>query len=581
VLYLAEVLRKTRVIGGGKAEFKLLAYQRSEQSWSAVSGEEILPAPDDASYNAGVLVMLEVSNSKQVQRHTEAGRQLVSILQSFSRFQEKAKIQEEEIEQWKQSLTYQSQELNRREMEMEAQQEQFQQMEEDFERLNQQRQEVETAQAEIERLRQEFERKTQELEGAWAQLQGAENRLQERQEELQQTSTLDETQSYHLQELLNRISGVVAPTDSIQEQLSLSFEVLAQQQQTLDYHWRNLEQYQTSAQQLQEEADRQTQDIRDRWQSWHQAQEALEQARVELQVKQDALNLKQEYAQVLSTQLQSQEALYQQVVQLAAGFSDKVDVGGLEKMPLDQLETVVKDLERDLEKLSQFVHSQEEELSLQQEAIDDLRGQIQQASEYDRLRLETELADEQDRYQMLHQTLVGQRRNLQERQMILKQHQLVLAKRQGYAIDSEESKAIDLEPVLAQINQLRQQQAQELQKLDEQIQSLREAIDRIQSTVSQQANEQDSRREELRQMEQQVYAQIAAAADLWGKINTYRETLQPIQDGISGLKQKVEAIASVMTQFQEASSYQLQAIHEMRDTVQQLTDSPTPELAAS
>ena len=137
MLYLAEVLRKARVIGSSRAELKLLACQRSELSWSAVPGEEIIAAPDDLSYGAGALVMVELSAGKQVQRHAEAGRQLVSILQNFSRMQEKSKTQEEEIEQWKQSLTYQSQELNRREMEIEASRIEVTQLREEFERKSQ------------------------------------------------------------------------------------------------------------------------------------------------------------------------------------------------------------------------------------------------------------------------------------------------------------------------------------------------------------------------------------------------------------------------------------------------------------
>ena len=171
MLYLAEVQKKTRTFGGSKAEFKLLACQRAEHSWSAV-GDEIISAPDDVPYNSGALVLVELSGSRNVQRYTEAGKQLVSILQNFSRLQEKFKTQEEEIEQWKQSLTYQSQELNRREMEMEARQEQIQNVEADFEKLDQERQEIETLRHEVTQLQEEFNRKKQDLEGAWAQLNG-------------------------------------------------------------------------------------------------------------------------------------------------------------------------------------------------------------------------------------------------------------------------------------------------------------------------------------------------------------------------------------------------------------------------
>jgi chromosome segregation ATPase len=579
VLYLAEVLRKARVIGGGRAELKLLACQRSELSWSAVPGEEVIPAPDDVNYNAGALVMVELSAGKQVQRHAEAGRQLVSILQNFSRLQEKAKTQEEEIEQWKQSLTYQSQELNRREMEIEAAQEQLQQMDEDFERLEKQRQEIETAQEEVNRLRAEFERKSQELEGAWAQLQGESNRLEERQAELQQMTVLDEGQSRQFQELLDRVANSAAPIESIQAQLQGASESLTQQQQMLDQHWQKLGDQQTSAQQLQEEVNRQTQILQERWSAWQQAQTALEQTRIELEIRQNQLHLKQESAKTLAAQLQNQETLYQEVAQLADG-AVRVNLSHLEQMPLEELQTTTQDLEKDLEKLSRFVSSQEEELVLQQQTIDELRDQIQQASEYDRLRLETELADEQDRYQMLNETLVGQRRNLQERQITLKQHQTVLAKRQGYPLPNNQERSIDVEPILNQIEQSRQQCAEQLRAVEQEIQDLQTAIAAAQQTVAQQAGSQDANWNELRQADQQMRSQIATVAELWGKVNTYQEFLQPIQDNLNRLKQQTEGATATIAGFQQSSTAQHQAIAEMRETVQQLTN-PTAELAAS
>ncbi len=554
-------------MGGGRPEFKLLACQRSEQTWSAVPGEELIPAPDDASsYGTGVLVMVDLSGSKQVQRHSEAGRQLVSILQGFSRFQEKAKTQEAEIDQWKESLTYQSQELNRREMEMEARQEELQQMEAEAEKFEQQRQEIEASRQEVDRLREEFERKTEELQGAWAHLRGETNRLEERQSEVQQSVGLDAEQVQHLQELLDRLSQTGSPTEATQEQVNSALESVSQQQSFLDSHWQNLQQQQASAQQIQGEVDWKTQEIRDRWHAWHQAQAALEQAKADLSAKTEALRLHQEYAQTLTARLQSQGELQQQIAQLA-GASSKVDVGELENMSLETLQNAVRDLGKDLEKMSRFVQSQEEELTLQQEAIDELNQQIQLASEYDRMRLETELADEQDRYQMLNETLVGQRRNLQEREAIIKQHQMVLAKRQGYPVEGE-SQAIDVGPILAQIERLRQQQTQELQALEEKIRQLRLEIESLQGGVNQQSAEQESKRDELKQLEQQLQTQVAAAAELWGKVSAYQETLQPIQDSLSGLRQTTEAIVHTLSQ--DSGGSQVQTVNELRETIQRL-----------
>jgi chromosome segregation ATPase len=545
-----------------------------------VPGEEIIPGSDDMPYGSGTLIMVELSAAKQIQRHSEAGRQLVSILQNFSRLQEKAKTQEEEIEQWKQSLTYQSQELNRREMEIEAAQEQAQQLEADFERLEQQKQEIEATQAEVNRLREEFERRNQELEGAWAQLRGETNRLEERQAELHQMTVLDQAQADQFQVLLDQLSGSIGPIETIQTHLGATTEAIAQQQETLNQHWQHLEQQRASAQQMQTEVDQQSQTLQERWLSWQQAQVSLEQARAELEAQQSQLKSKQDCAQLLAAQIQAQMTLYQDVARLADGAA-KVDFQALEWMPLEELQRTARDLESDLEKLSRFVSSQEEELVLQQQTIDEVRQQIQQASEYDRLRLETELADEQDRYQMLSQTLVGQRRNLQERQTTLKQHQIVLAKRQGFPLPEEQGRSVDIDPILSQIDQTKQRYTEQLQALEQEIQVLQAAIQPAQANVIQQATAQSSHWDELQQLNQHVRAQATGAAELWGRVNLYQEILQPVQDRLNVLKQQAEAAIATLNQLQSASAAQHQAIAELRETVQQLTGNSMVELAAS
>lgn len=585
MLYLAEVQKRSGgLLGGGKAELKLLACQRSEQSWTAVPGEEFIPSDEASSYNAGALVLVDLTASKQVQRVQEAARQLVSILQNFSRLQEKFKTQEEEIEQWKQSLTYQSQELNRREMEMEARREQLQQMEEDFEQLEQQRQEIDTLREEVTRQRDEIDRNRQELEGAWDHLRGEMRRLEERQAELQQSAVLDDQQAQTIHELLNRLSSSVPPTDAVREQLNTALEIFTQHQTLLNQHWQNLEQQRATAQQIQAEVDRQAQDIHTRWQEWHQAQDSLEQARTELKVQQTALNAKQDYARMLGVQLQNQEDLHQQIYRLADDsdritIAQQVDIEALNKMPLADLQKGVQELERDLEKLSQFVESQEEELVLKQQEIDELQEKIHSVSEYERLNLENELADEQDGYQMLNETLVGQRRNLREREGVLKKHQSILRRRQGHAEPDGNENDIDLGPILGQLDGQRQQQTEELRKLENQIEQMQGAIHQAQGMVNSQAADLENKRNELKQQEQTLLDRRAVAAETWGKVNLYQEMLQPIQDGSDALRQKLEGISGTMAQVQETGGYQLQAIAEMRQILVSLTN--TPELAAS
>ncbi|MDX2097742.1 MAG: pilus motility taxis protein HmpF, partial [Leptolyngbyaceae cyanobacterium bins.59] len=337
VLYLAEVQKEKVFVGNPKTKVKLLACQRSEQNWTAVPNEEVVQAEEASKFNEGALVLVDLSPNKQVQRVQEAGRQLVSTLQNFSRLQEKFKTQEEEIEQWKQSLTYQSQELNRREMEMEARREQLQEMEDDFEKLEQQRQEIEGSREEINRLREEVERRKQDLEGAWEHLNGERRRFDELKGELQGKPVLDEAQARKVQEMLDRLSGSIIPIDAIREQLNLGLEVINGQQNVLNEYWQQLEQQRGTAQQAQDEVDRQGSVVSNRWQEWHQAQTTLEQARSELKAQQSVLTGKQEYLQFLESQRQIQEELHQQICRLAEGNSGiklggKVDLEALEKM---------------------------------------------------------------------------------------------------------------------------------------------------------------------------------------------------------------------------------------------------------
>ena len=581
MLYLAEVQKQKTGLMGSKTELKLLACQRTDQSWSAVPGDEVVPAEEAKTWNEGALVIANLGGNRQVQGEIEpAGGRLANILQNFSRLLEKAKGQEDEIEQWKQSLTYQSQELNRREMEMEARLEQMQTMEEDFERLEQQRQEMERSNEEIERLREEFDRSRQELEGAWEHLRGEQRRLEERLAEVQYSAGLDEEQARAIQELLERLSGAVAPTEAVREQLNVAFEVVNTQQSVLDYHWQELEQQRAQAIGLQGEVDRQSAELQNRKQELHQAQTSCEQAKAELKVQRNTLEMKQESAHMLRLQLQTHTELHSSLARLATTSADvtisqKVDIEALEKMPLGELSEVVQNLQQDLEKVKRFVNDQEEELTFQRQTIEEVQAKINEASEYDRISLETELVEEQDRYQLLDESLVGSRRNLREREEFLNQHQRVLRRRQGVAdSNSSDNHKIDLGPILSQLEGQRQQQEEELQKLENQIEQMRRSIGQAEEIIRHQAGEQEAKQRELQSLEQNLQSMRTSAAELSGKVNLYEETLQPRQDGINEIRQNLEAIAQALNQIQETGYEQLQAIAEMQQMIGSLIQSP-------
>ena len=575
MLYLAEVQKQRSGfgLGGGKAELKLLACQRGEHNWSAVPGDDAIPVEEANKFNDGTLVLVELSASKQVQRIQEAARQLVSILQNFSRLQDKFKDKEEEIEQWKASLTFSSQELNRREMEMQAREEQLAQMEDELERLEAQRSEIENTRDEANRLREEVDRSRLEIETAWEQLRGEQQRVAQQQSQVPQGAVVDQQQTQRIQELMKKLGGAIASAKGVREQLNQSFGAVGAQQAILDQHWQQLEQKHSIAQQQQEELDRQNQSLQNRWQEWYQSQDALAGSRADLKGQQSTLSAKQDQAQSVSLQVRAVEELYQQLSRLAsasgaAGTPQKVDVSSLEKMPVEELQGLVQHLQQDLEKVFRFVNDQEEELTLQQETIEELQGKIQAASEYDRMALENEMADERESYQMLNETLVGQRLRLQEREDVLKQHQTVLWRRLGTANGSKQDRGdMELAPFVAQLNTQRQQQSQELQRLESEIQQIREAISQMEANVNRQNGEGEAKRYELKQLEQNLFNQKGAVAELWGRVKVYQEMLQPVQDNLNALRQKLEAVAGELDRVQETGDEQDRVVSDLQQVL--------------
>jgi chromosome segregation ATPase len=522
VLYLAEVQKqKTGFMGVAKAEIKLLAYQRVDQSWNPVQGEEVMLAEEANNFSSGALVIAELNNNRQVQRIQDAGRPLVSILQNLSRQLEKSKNQEDEIEQWKESLRFQSEEMNRRHMEMEARLEQLEQIE------------------------QEYNRQQSSQPG------------------------LDETTVSQIDELLDRLSNGFTPRAALQHELNSALEMVEIQQATLNPHWQRLEEQKHFAEQQQTEIDRQTTMLQNSKQEWQQAQNVLEQNKAAIQVKTTAHRSQQDYAQILSTQLRNQEDYYQQLCRLLQPiddilFNQHIDLQALEKMPLEQLQQVVQDLHRDWESASRFVHEQEEELRFKQQAIDELQAQLSSASDHNLTNLEAELADERDSYDFLHQTLVGQRQNLQARKETLRQHKSLLYQRQGMNVGNrEQDYKLDLDPILSQIQRQKQQQMLALQKLEQEMEQMHSQIEQAQSMLDPQVHEQEMKWQKLQSLEQDLLSLRTMTAECWGRVNLYQEMLRPVQDSLDGLRHKLQAIASMLNQSQETKP-QLTAIAQIR-----------------
>ena len=349
--YLAEVKKQHKsLMGGVKTELKLLAFQRNDQTWNAVPKEEIVTCDNLSHAGEGALVLLNLSENRQIQGTPElAGPRLVRLLQRFSRLTEKTQDQEAEIEQWKQSLTYQSQELARREGELEARLEQLEQMEADFGPLQQQRQELETA---------------------WEKLRSEKRR-----------PAFDHEQSHRLREAMARLSDSTVIPGSLEEPLHVAFAAVNGQQENLEQYWQQLNHQKAEIEQRQGDVEQQSQRLNYCRQEWQSASESLENTKRQMHEQQATLKGKQERLETLDLHLQNLQELITRLITEGV-IATEVDLDALENMPLGELKESVNNLRQDLEKLSNFVNDQEEELALQCQAVQELQEEIRQCERF-------------------------------------------------------------------------------------------------------------------------------------------------------------------------------------------------------
>ncbi len=119
----------------GKAQLQLLAQQKAEHAWSVLTDEVNDLCIEGDSYADGMLLLVELNGSRQVQKVQEATSWILEIVEQYLATGLTPAILQEEVqraEQWRQSLTLKSQELQRRTLEMEARREQIQELEDNL-----------------------------------------------------------------------------------------------------------------------------------------------------------------------------------------------------------------------------------------------------------------------------------------------------------------------------------------------------------------------------------------------------------------------------------------------------------------
>ncbi len=570
MLYLAEIQKKTGIMGG-RSELKLLACQRSEQSWNAVPGDELIPlsAEQANNYNAGALVLVDLTSNKQIQRFQEAGRQLVNILQNFSKLQERVRVQEDEIEQWKASLTFQSQELQRREIEMESRQEQIQNMDADLAAFQEQREALEQARAEVQQLQSDLESNRQNLDGAWAHLKGEQERLEELQTEVQShASGLSAEQTHVLKNCLDQFGTIIEPIGSLPESLQNLMQEISAQQSTIHHYQQKLDHTAQMAEQFQAQAANQAQELANRKAEMENLQRSLDENTIELTEKQQSYKVAQALHGELNAALQRQDELRQQICE-AVGLSDstgddsKVDLRALEKLSTEELEGIVANLQRELTKVSSFVNDQEEELRYQQQTIDELQAKIEQASEYDRLRLGTELADENDRYRLLDETLIGQRRSLRERENVLNAHLLVIQRR----CQPESTSTDELQGLLNQWCDHRRRQVQHIQQIEAQLHELPVLIEQLASTLNDQTLSQVTLQQDILDLEQALQSRQIESAVHEQQVQNMRELLQQLQNQLDQMQNNLNHVNQVVGETQSRKEQHRELVSSVQNSL--------------
>jgi len=108
---------------------------------------------------------------------------------------------------------------------------------------------------------------------------------------------------------------------------------------------------------------------------------------------------------------------------------------------------------------------------------------------------------------------------------------------------------------------------------------MRSAIELDQGMIDNQAHDLQEKEQELKNIESDLLSLKTATAECWGRINLYQEALQPIQDCVDELRQKLQGIGESLAQIQETGDYQLQTIAEIRQTINSFISQP--ELLAS
>lgn len=532
--YLAEVIKKTGFMGT-KSELKLLMREQSGY-WHPVSqNEDTIPFDNSRDYGNGVLVFVEMAANRQIQHIDEASRRLTGILHGFTRMRERFQSQEEEIEGWKQSLSYQAEALNQREAEFEIRREELQELEEQIANYEQQLADLNKLRSELGREEERIQAERQALENLRHQV----HQEQQRWEQLKSSHSvgLSPDQIRQVDAILQQLSDSL--NSSSTNQVNDCLQVLEQQQALLTQYWQQLEQIDQEVAQRQAALEQQLHAFREQEQVWHAAQEQFWQDSRAIALQEELCRYKQSVLEKERQLLAQQEEMIQQMRQaMVSDLTEAVDVNALMKMAIEDLEKEVANRGNDLKRASAFVNDQEEELKMALESLMELEQKAKDASDFDRLQLAGEVEDERQRCNLLNQALEGQRQHIREKEATYKIYLQVLEARR----DPASQQGISLIPILSELEKQFHEYGVAVNQLAEELQHAYTDLESLRHDIEERRKRQQQQRDQLTQQEQTLIEEQRLIAAKRGQADLLREFLQPVQDRLNQLRQVLESL---------------------------------------
>ncbi|MEA5480078.1 pilus motility taxis protein HmpF [Pseudanabaena galeata UHCC 0370] len=560
--YLAELQKTQAAFGlGGNSSVRLLARNTGENVWQPITNEQVLPIQDSSQakdFKDGQMIIAEVTGSNQVQSIQDASKKIVNILQAFSRSQDKYKSAEEEVEQWKQSLNFQSQELHRREQELE-------QKELELEHLEARKQEIEELESKFAKERSEIEQLRKNIEAERGQFEA-------------KAASLTVDQAEHIKTLISQLSTSFTNPDSLRDRILSAMNLINQRQEVLTGFWQNLDGLKSEAEKQKGILSKSTEELNTRKTQWQQTQVALADAQAELKAQRGILKLQENNMAMSRVQLDAQIDLYEQTSNAIETFGgpgsmevlSPEEESRLQSMPIEELESTIKALQADFDKLVNYVSAQEDELAGLEGEIADLQSQVETADQFARIELESNKEFAEEQYKLLEESVSGMRRSMQERLSVLNQQKAVLDRRKGIVVES--SPVQSLLPLLAQIEAQKNRQEQELRKMESQIEAVRNYTQQQQEVLGKQTQEHQQQEQAIRTAESQQQDRIRVVAELLGQISAQEQLLRPVQDIVDTLRPQLEAAVQdlgVMSNGNNSS----QILADLQSVIQSLVSS--------